>query len=139
MSRCLWAGESGRVEQKMVLSLPLLSCESSVSVKKTLIEKKNLKNESKSAVDRFRNNNMIVKPDKLQLMLLQKSSKKNSKSITMKLNLRIRWLFHVLLLTIGYHLMTIYQIYVTKHIQHITKRYIQTEEIHEPKRIGSCS
>ena len=74
----------------MVPSLPLLSRESSVSVKKTLIEKKKLKNESKSAVDRFRNNNMIVKPDKLQLMLLQKSSKKNSKSITMKLNLRIR-------------------------------------------------
>ena len=35
-----------------------------------------LKNESESAVNWFRNNNMIVKPDKFQLMLLQKSTKK---------------------------------------------------------------
>ena len=35
-----------------------------------------LKNESKSAVNWFKNNNMIVNPDKFQLMLLQKSAKK---------------------------------------------------------------
>ena len=35
-----------------------------------------LKNESDSAVNWFRNNNMIVNPDKFQLMLLQKSTKK---------------------------------------------------------------
>ena len=48
----------------------------SVASKKrdTLLER--LKNESESAVNWFRNNNMIVKPDKFQLMLLQKSTKK---------------------------------------------------------------
>ena len=48
----------------------------SVTSKKreTLLE--TLKNESESAVNWFRNNNMIVKPDKFQLMLLQKSTKK---------------------------------------------------------------
>ena len=34
-----------------------------------------LKNEFESVVNWFRNNNMIVKPDKFQLMLLQKSTK----------------------------------------------------------------
>ena len=79
----------------------------------------NIKNESDSAVHWFRNNNMIVNPDKFQLRLLQKSKtkviRKNSKSIKTKLNLRIRWLFYVLLLTISNHLMTIFQNYVTKH------------------------
>ena len=40
----------------------------------TLLE--TLKNESESAVNWFRNNNMIVNPDKVQLMLLQKSARK---------------------------------------------------------------
>ena len=46
-----------------------------VSKKKrdTLLEA--LKNESKSAVNWFRNNKMILNPDKFQLMLLQKSAK----------------------------------------------------------------
>ena len=35
-----------------------------------------LKNESESVVNWFRNNNMIVNPDKFQLMLLQKYTKK---------------------------------------------------------------
>ena len=35
-----------------------------------------LKNESESAVNWFRNNNMTVNPDKFQLILLQKSTKK---------------------------------------------------------------
>ena len=35
-----------------------------------------LKNESQAAVNWFRNNNMIVNPDKFQLMLLQKSTNK---------------------------------------------------------------
>ena len=35
-----------------------------------------LKNQSELAVNRFRNNNMIVNPDKFQLMLLQKSTTK---------------------------------------------------------------
>ena len=35
-----------------------------------------LKNESESAVNWFRNNNMIVNPDHFQLMLLQKSTRK---------------------------------------------------------------
>ena len=35
-----------------------------------------LKNESESVVNWFRNKNMIVNPDKFQLMLLQKSAKK---------------------------------------------------------------
>ena len=59
--------------------------------KDTLLE--TLKDESQSAVNWFRNNNMIVNPDKFHLMLLQKSAKKvirNSKSVTTKLNLRIR-------------------------------------------------
>ena len=59
--------------------------------KDTLLE--TLKDESQSAVNWFRNNNMIVNPDKFNLMLLQKSAKKvirNSKSVTTKLNLRIR-------------------------------------------------
>ena len=59
--------------------------------KETLLE--TLKDESQSAVNWFRNNNMIVNPDKFHLMLLQKSAKKvirNSKSVTTKLNLRIR-------------------------------------------------
>ena len=58
--------------------------------KDTLLE--TLKDESQSAVNWFRNNNMIVNPDKFHLMLLQKSAKKvirNSKSVTTKLNLRI--------------------------------------------------
>ena len=48
----------------------------SVASKKrdTLLE--TLKNESESAVNWFRNNNMIVNPEKFQLMLLQKSTKK---------------------------------------------------------------
>ena len=48
----------------------------SVTSKKreTLLE--TLKNESESAVNWFRNNKMIVNPDKFQLMLLQKSTKK---------------------------------------------------------------
>ena len=48
----------------------------SVTSKKreTLLE--TLKNESESAVNWFRNNNMIVNPDKFQLILLQKSTKK---------------------------------------------------------------
>ena len=48
----------------------------SVASKKreTLLE--TLKNESESAVNWFRNNKMIVNPDKFQLMLLQKSTKK---------------------------------------------------------------
>ena len=36
---------------------------------------KTLKNESKLALNWFRNNNMIVNPDRLQLMLLQESTK----------------------------------------------------------------
>ena len=40
----------------------------------TLLE--TLRNESESAVNWFRNNSMIVNPDKFQLMLLQKSTKK---------------------------------------------------------------
>ena len=59
--------------------------------KDTLLE--TLTDESQSAVNWFRNNNMIVNPDKFHLMLLQKSAKKvirNSKSVTTKLNLRIR-------------------------------------------------
>ena len=40
----------------------------------TLLE--TLKNESESAVNWFRNNNMIVSPDKFQLTLLQRSTKK---------------------------------------------------------------
>ena len=43
-------------------------------IRDTLLE--TLKNESESAVYWFRNNNMIVNPDKFQLMLLQKSTKK---------------------------------------------------------------
>ena len=35
-----------------------------------------LKNESELALNWFRNNNMIMNPDKFQLMLLQKSTKK---------------------------------------------------------------
>ena len=42
-----------------------------------------LKNESKSAVNWFRNNNMSVNPEKFRLMLIQKSI-----TTTMKLNLR---------------------------------------------------
>ena len=48
-----------------------------------------LKNESPSGVNWLRNNNIIENPDKLQLMLLQESTKKNTESITTKLNLRI--------------------------------------------------
>ena len=48
-----------------------------------------LKNESQSGVYWLRNNNTIENPDKLQLLLLQKSTKKNTESITTKLNLRI--------------------------------------------------
>ena len=40
MSECLSTGGSGRVEQKMVPSLLLLSCEFSVSVKESLDRKK---------------------------------------------------------------------------------------------------
>ena len=36
---------------------------------------KTLKNESKLALNWFRNSNMIVNPDRLQLMLLQESTK----------------------------------------------------------------
>ena len=43
-------------------------------IRDTLLE--TLKNESESAVYWFRNNNMIVNPDKFQLMPLQKSTKK---------------------------------------------------------------
>ena len=55
---------------------------------------KALQNESESVTNWFRNNNMIVNPGKFQLMLLQKiyeksKAKKNSKSVAMKLNLRI--------------------------------------------------
>ena len=48
----------------------------SVASKKrdTLLEK--LKNESESAVNWFRDKNMIVNQDKFQLMILQKSTKK---------------------------------------------------------------
>ena len=58
--------------------------------KDTLLE--TLKNESELAVNWFRNSNMIVNPDKFQLMLLQKSTKKviqeKLQNITTKLNLR---------------------------------------------------
>ena len=40
MSECLWAGGSGRVGQKMVPSILLLSCELSVSVKENPDKKK---------------------------------------------------------------------------------------------------
>ena len=40
MSECLGAGGSGSVEKKMVPSLPLLSCELSVSVKENFDRKK---------------------------------------------------------------------------------------------------
>ena len=43
MFECLWVGESGRVEQKMIPSLPLLSCELSVSVKENPDRKKTKK------------------------------------------------------------------------------------------------
>ena len=42
MSECLWAVGSGRVEEKMVPSLPLLSYESSVSVNKNPGTKKSI-------------------------------------------------------------------------------------------------
>ena len=45
MSECLWAGGSGRVELKMVPSLPLLSCELSMSVKEITDRKKKKKRE----------------------------------------------------------------------------------------------
>ena len=41
MSECSWAGGSGRVEQKMVPSLPLLPSVLSVSVKENPNRKKN--------------------------------------------------------------------------------------------------
>ena len=40
MSKCLWADGSGRAQQKMVSSLPLLSCELSVSMKENPDRKK---------------------------------------------------------------------------------------------------
>ena len=42
----------------------------------SVASKKTLKNEFESAVNWFRNNNVIVNPDKFQLMVLQKSTKK---------------------------------------------------------------
>ena len=76
-------------------------------------------NLSESVANWFRNNNMIVNQDKFQLMLLQKSTR-----------LVIQEKLHIdsnetesensvtllgLLLTIGYHLMAIFQNDVTKH------------------------
>ena len=82
-----------------------------------------LKKESESAVNWFRDNNMIVNPDKFQLMLLQKKSTK--KVIQEKLqiynneikseNLVTLLVLLLTINTIGYHLMTIFQNYVTKH------------------------
>ena len=79
-----------------------------------------LKKESESAVNWLRDNNMILNPDKFQLMLLQKKSTK--KVIQEKLQIYNNEIksenlvtLLVLLLTIGYHLMTIFQNYVTKH------------------------
>ena len=61
---------------------------------------------------------MIVNPDKFQLILLQKSTKKviqekleiDNKEIESENSV----ILYVLLLTIGYHLMTICQNFVTK-------------------------
>ena len=79
-----------------------------------------LKKESESAVNWLRDNNMILNPDKFQLMLLQKKSTK--KVIQEKLQIYNNEIksenlvtLLVLLLTIGYHLMTIFQNYITKH------------------------
>ena len=106
----------------------------------TLLE--TLENESKSAVNWFRNNNMILNPDKFQLMLLEISTKKVIQEKLQIDNNEIKSENSVtlvgILLTIGYHLMT----KVTKHMLKsidATKCYIQTEEILEAKTVGSCS
>ena len=95
--------------------------------KDTLLEA--LKNESEWAVNYFRNNNMIVNPDKFQLMLLQQSTRKviqeklqidnneieceNSLTfLGINIENRLSLDDHIL---IGYHLMTIFQNYVAKH------------------------
>ena len=106
----------------------------------TLLE--TLENESELAVNWFRNNNMILNPDKFQLMLLEISTKKVIQEKLQIDNNEIKAENSVtlvgILLTIGYHLMT----KVTKHMLKsidATKCYIQTEEILEAKTVGNCS
>ena len=82
----------------------------------TLLE--TLKNESQSAMNWFRNINMIVNTDKFQLMPLKKSPKK---IIQKKLQIDNNEIESENAVT---------HLGITTEI----KRYIQTEEIHEPKR-----
>ena len=82
----------------------------------TLLE--TLKNESQSAMNWFRNISMIVNTDKFQLMPLKKSPKK---IIQKKLQIDNNEIESENAVT---------HLGITTEI----KRYIQTEEIHEPKR-----
>ena len=72
-----------------------------------------LKNESESAANWFRNNNMILNLSKFQLMLLHKSTEKIIPEKSQIDNNKIKSENSVTLLTIGYHF--ILPNFVTKH------------------------
>ena len=72
-----------------------------------------LKNESESAANWFRNNNMILNLAKFQLMLLHKSTEKIIPEKSQIDNNKIKSENSVTLLTIGYHF--ILPNFVTKH------------------------
>ena len=93
-----------------------------------------LKNESESVVNWFRNNNMIVNPDKFQLMLLQKYTKKVIQEKLQIDNNEIKSENLVALLGITIDNWLSFDDHISKLCN---KASVQLNA--EPKRVGSCS